>query len=622
VIVQSGVRSIKKGAFMNAGSLKTVFFDADLTIDADVFEGTTVELDVPMFSTLADFCADHFSTGDVTFKLHTPKSCFEYETTETTVKITRLKSDCAHSHNVLVVPDYIDGRRVTKIGDLAFANGGIVDLTLPVLLDEIGDGAFYGNELATISMAAPRTVTEDEEVIYNNGTFEIMLSYHETDLLYTTLINKVNGVLIAYIDGTAEEYGVPTGVTTVGYGAFYKANVRVVTLGSEVTRIETAAFYDSSVEEVEGLENVVYVGDSAFENTGITEFAFGSALTQIGSAAFAGTNVRSITFGEENATDNGFYRYENNVLYEYGDRMAYTMTLHSVFKAYVADAANAGDFLTVADHFTVDEVEYKLSQIGAYAFKSLDLSGHNGIVIIPSAKNLVLFDGAFVNDTITEVHFESRVDAQAAADKVYFSADTFVYYPQGSALAAALEAVGHVAKSLAVTPKEFLKFTEHEALGTVTVTGTNSSVTNLVIPVYINAKLVTVVGDPAGNSDFANRRIATLVITDRVTELAEEAFKNCVTLREVTLGKGITVIPNGAFEGCSLLKTVTMSEDVTIIGAAAFKDTILTAIPVVVNGGMAKVTEIGASAFENVRSLTEIKFWGTPAGSLAIGDNA
>ena len=633
VIVQDGVKSIAKGAFNNAGSLKTVFFDADLAISADVFnkyneetqeeERISVELDVPMYGTLATFCEEYFSTGNVTYKLHTPKSCFKYETNETTVKITGIKGDCTHSHEVLVVPDYIDGRRVTKIGDLAFANAGIVNLKLPRLLDEIGDGAFYGNELATITMDG--TVTEDAgEEKTSNGTFEIEKIYYEEELQYTTLTNVQSDVLIAYIGGVSVDYTLPDDVHTVGYGAFYKANVTEVDLTSAY-RIETAAFFESELSSAEGLENVTWIGDSAFENTAVTTFTFGADLAHVGSAAFAGTNVTSITFGD--VTDNGFYRYENNLLYEYGDgKMTNSMTLHTVFNAYVEDATNAGDFLTVPDSFTVEgdgePVEYVLAIIGAYAFKSLDVSGHNGIVIIPSvARNLTLAEGAFLNDTIDEVHFESRVDAEADEDKFYFDEDAFVYYPQGSDLTASLVA-SHHGKYLAFTPKESLDYVSEENDTVVRVKGAKGVVNDLVIPVYIDAKLVTAVGNDKGASGFSSGRIVNLVVTDRVTSLAANAFNGCTTLRDAKLGEGITVIPDGLFEGCTLLKTVTMSSEVTTIGAAAFKSTILTAIPVVVNGGTANVIEIGDSAFEGVRSLTEIKFWGTPTGKLTVGNNA
>ena len=644
IVVREGVSVIKKGAFANAGSLKTIFFDDNLVIDdASVFEGTTVELDVPMYGSLEAFCYSGALPEGVTFKLHTPKSCFEYRTGDSTAKIVNLKTELAYDYSELVIPDYIDGCRVTKIESLALANAGIESLTLPLLVDEIGAGALFGNRLSEIVLLAEEVEKTEVEYVANeeneeptmvtrrtvtadNGTF-VLTKYEVNGVAqYATLINKIHGEFLYYLDGDARAYDIPDDVTTIGYGAFYRTELRTVDL-SGVSVIQEAAFLDAAdLTTVNGADGVQTIGARAFENCRqLAALDFGEGLYQIGGAAFAGSGLTSITFGGE--TDNGWFHYERyvlkesgneligdtvgGILYAYDDSMTKTMILHTVFNDYV-DGYD-GSVFTTPNSFEQGDFVYSMSGIGAYAFKGADYTGM--VVVLPEVKDrsIVLYEGALLNDTIKEVHFEGRVTCEKiAAD--YFADDTLIYYPQGSGLAGALE---NNEKATAVTLKDYLLYDDEE--DSICVYGLKAGVSDLVIPVYIDAKKVTTVGREEGSS-FGN--VGTLCILDNVTTLAPAAFKNCAYLKSVILGKGVTVIPESAFEGCGNLSSVTMAEEVTKIGAKAFKNTVLTELPVVVKGGVSFVNTIGAEAFRGNRYLTSLSFWNPKDGNLTIGDYA
>ena len=653
IIVREGVSVIKKGAFANAGSLKTIFFDDNLVIDdASVFEGTAVELDVPMYGILEGFCGSGVLPEGVTYKLHTPKSCFEYQTGDSTAKIIRLKTELINeeTHNVfdyseLTIPDYIDGCRVTKIESLALANGGITTLTLPLLVDEIGSGALFGNDLATIILPGTENEViglksvqpEDEDpyditcrtLTHDNGTF-VLTRYEEGGALqYVTLINKVQGEFLYYLDGAATAYTLPENVTIIGYGAFANTTLTSVDV-TGVSEIGEAAFLGTnSLVSLIGAESATYVGDRAFEGcSSLTSLAFGEGLLYIGRAAFAGSGVTSVTFDGEN--DNNAYHYERyllsdgyedhdpvygGILYQYDDaQLSKTMILHTVFTDYVDGYGS--DVITVPNSFEHGDFVYTLSGIGSYAFKGANYTGK--VVVIPGVENrsIILYEGALLNDTISEVHFEGLVSRETAAVQTYFAADTYIYYPQGSDLANALV---DNEKAVAVTLKDYLTYEEDGE--NIRVYGVGSNVSDLVIPVYIDAKKVTSVGKEGGS--YFGSYLKTLRILDNVTSLASSAFRNCSMLQSVTLGDGITVIPDSAFEGCTNLKTANISYEVTAIGAKAFKNTILTSLPVVVtSGGVSKVAVIGAEAFRGNRYLTSLTLWNPVGGKLTLGDYA
>lgn len=65
-------------------------------------------------------------------------------------------------------------------------------------------------------------------------------------------------------------------------------------------------------------------------------------------------------------------------------------------------------------------------------------------------------------------------------------------------------------------------------------------------------------------------------IPDSVTELGKQAFFNCTSLKEVTLGAGIKEIPDSAFDECTALTSIVIPEGVERIGEYAFDGSLKT----------------------------------------------
>lgn len=92
---------------------------------------------------------------------------------------------------------------------------------------------------------------------------------------------------------------------------------------------------------------------------------------------------------------------------------------------------------------------------------------------------------------------------------------------------------------------------------------------------------------------FVNSGLTSITIPDTVKNIGENVFKNCTSLKTVTIGKGITTIPKQTFYKCTALESVTIPSTVTEIGQQAFYQCSSLASISIPSG----VTTIGANAF-------------------------
>ena len=124
--------------------------------------------------------------------------------------------------------------------------------------------------------------------------------------------------------------------------------------------------------------------------------------------------------------------------------------------------------------------------------------------------------------------------------------------------------------------------------------------------------------------------LSSIKLPSTVTEIEQYAFYNCINLREVVLNYGLQKIGDRAFYYCSSLSSIALPSTVTEIGNQAFHDCNLRGV--VLNAGLQKigewafrrctslssitipstVTEIGDDAFTNCNNLREVVFHGVP----------
>ena len=137
-----------------------------------------------------------------------------------------------------------------------------------------------------------------------------------------------------------------------------------------------------------------------------------------------------------------------------------------------------------------------------------------------------------------------------------------------------------------------------------------------------------------------DKTVTTIVVPDHVTEIGENAFRECKSITSITIPDSVTTIGKFAFQDCTSLTSVTFGENsqLTTIGRFAFEHCDnLTSIAIpngVINIGEnafwscdnlisivipENVTSIGEGAFKYCDSLTSIEI---PQSVISIGEGA
>ena len=114
---------------------------------------------------------------------------------------------------------------------------------------------------------------------------------------------------------------------------------------------------------------------------------------------------------------------------------------------------------------------------------------------------------------------------------------------------------------------------------------------------------------PMGDFSYPNEapwedqkdKIKKVVISEGVTQIANEAFCDCENLSSVTLPEGLTSLGDSAFERCGKLKSIQLPDTVTEIGYDVFAESGLTSITI-----PKSMTVIGTQAFNRCDQLTSV----------------
>ncbi len=325
-----------------------------------------------------------------------------------TVEIT----DYSGSDTELSIPSDIDGYKVTKIGEGAFAYcKSLTDVTIPDSVTKIGDIAFHGctsltdvtigNSVTEIGYRAFQNCTSLKSVTIGNSVTEIgemafnvcysltSINVNEKNTKYSSqngvLFNKDKTELIRYPLGKKNStYKIPDSVKVIVENAFDAQDDNVVS--------SKFGDYRSSLESVTIPDSVTEIGDYAFRGCkSLTDVTIPDSVTVIGSEAFSYCySLTSVTIPDSvtEIGDSAFYSCESLTIYGYAGSTAeeYAHNNNIPFKnAEESDIPAKSDFeYRILDDGTVEITDYrgsdtelsipsdidgyKVTKIGDYAF--------------------------------------------------------------------------------------------------------------------------------------------------------------------------------------------------------------------------------------------------------------
>ncbi|MCR4741079.1 MAG: leucine-rich repeat domain-containing protein [Lachnospiraceae bacterium] len=534
---------------------------------------------------------------DATYEL---KYCLHKDNT---VEITDI--DGEDSGN-LVIPDKIDEKPVTAIGDCAFlyCDGFTGDLVIPDSVTSIGDYAFYDCEGFTGSLTIGGNVTYIGDYAFCdcdgftgdliipdsvtticdyafygctgfNGSLTIgggvtaigkAAFYYNSgftgDLSIPDNITAIGDHAFYYCEGFTGDLTIGNGVETIGDYAFYYCDgfAGNLTLGDNVKVIGSYAFSEctSFTGDLTIGDNVTEIGESAFEFcSGLTgDLTIGDSVTVIGEKAFyycqsldgnltIGGNVTTIGEAAFAGCDSltGDLEIPDSVI-TIGEE-AFEGCTGFDGRLIIGDSVTAienGTFLSCSRLKGDLEIPNGVIKIGVEAFKGC--SGLTGVLTIP--------------DTVTEIR------------AIPFENSGFVRIVNNSNTECQLFGTGWINE---ITEQEIAAIKNGTAVKADSLKSWTPDGTAYSIKYYINGDdTVGIIGYTG--PDDGNMFIPDKIDGKTVSSIGDLAFVNCDGFTgDLIIPEGVRTIGKGAFKGCSNLLggTLTIPASVRKIGSLAFE---------------------------------------------------
>lgn len=195
----------------------------------------------------------------------------------------------------IVVPDTIDGRKVTVLGNSTFQYctqaSDIESVTLPDSLTTIEKNAFYNCEKLK-SVTIPQNVSSIGLAAFVEGLSESSLTEIKVDP-ENPYFSEKDGVvfskdgtkLIVFPSGRSGDYQIPGGTVSVGdYAFYYCVNVSSITVPGSVRSLGEGAFGNcSSLTKAVLNEGLEEIGEYAFQSSsGIRDLIIPASVKSVG----------------------------------------------------------------------------------------------------------------------------------------------------------------------------------------------------------------------------------------------------------------------------------------------------------------------------------------------------
>lgn len=214
----------------------------------------------------------------------------------------------------ITVPDTINGKKVTVLGNSTFQNcivaKNIKSVVLPDTLTTIEKNAFYNCE-ALNSVTIPKNVSSIGLAAFvpDNSKSELNEIKVSPDNPYFSekdgaVFDKSGTTLKIFPSGRSGDYQIPEGTKSIDdYAFYYCVNLNSVTIPGSVEKLGLGAFGDcADLQNITLKEGIKEIGDYAFSGDWkITSVSLPSSIEKIGLKSFAGIKDMRIKILSRNA---------------------------------------------------------------------------------------------------------------------------------------------------------------------------------------------------------------------------------------------------------------------------------------------------------------------------------
>ena len=411
---------------------------------------------------------------------------------------------------------------------------------------------------------------------YVDGVETIWKTVSE-ELVYTLISN--NEYEVSGNDNTVEEIIIPATyngrvVSKISNDAFkdYQNLKSVTILGNNLQEIGDYAFSGCiSLEEISGIHNVTTIGAYAFENCeSIEELILPNSVSEIGAYALSGllgiSNIiipDSITNISEGLLSNSLNLVEIIIpssIKTVGDDAFLNTSIESIY--YQGSEAE------------FEEINNYFADLGAYVYY------YSLVRPITEA---------------TEWHYQNGIPTiwEIASSGLRFTLIANNEYAV---------AMGDATDVNVVIPSEY----HGKPVTTIAANGfSGASILRFVI---LGDNLTTI-----GRGAFMDSTLKEAIIPNTVLKIGEEAFRNCVSLADVTLSINLTEISVSMFRGDISLVNIEIPSGIKSIGEYAFMNA--TSLQNIILP--AELEEIGGNAFTGCLNISSILL---PKNLINLGD--
>jgi len=547
------------------------------------------------------------------------------------------------------------------VGNNAFANTGLTEVTIPASVDSLAYWAFAGNNDLTSFVIADC----DHDLKFTSGYYGTFAGGNSDKTIYIGRDMTPSENTAPFANATSVEFG--DNVTKINPNLFNGAHkLASVKMGSGITEIGDQAFYDSGDGEtvpemsVTMGENVKTIGTSAFNGCdSLKSIALPSTLKTIYGYAFQSTGLTSITIpaSVDSIAERGFGACSNLASIRIEDKaeplkmwnghygtFAYSDSEKTVYMGRDLELSDEngtpfgsnttsvefGDLVTAinpnlfngAHKLASVKMGSGITEIGDQAFydsgdgetvpemfvtmgenvKTIGTSAFNSCDSLKSItlpeKLDTIFGWAFASTGLTDITIPVSVDS--IGDRVF-----------GACPSLASIRIEDSAKPLILRNGFYGTFAYSGADKTIYI-GRDLVLNENDVLNYASQGNTTNVefGDlvTAINPNLFNgaHKLASVKMGSGITEIGDQAFYDSgdgETVPEmiVTMGKNVKTIGTSAFNGCDSLKSITLPSTLKTIYGYAFQSSGLTGITI-----PASVDSIGDRAFGSCGNMTSI----------------